>query len=188
MAVSKTQRVGSFMLAMLFLMTVLGSAAYVVWKLVNEDNTTVSDTSLTSLPEQQNQPESEQPVSDTPTKLENFTGPVAVPTLRYDDLVVGDGESVQPSDTVTIHYTGALASDGTVFDSSLGGQPATFPLDNLIAGWQTGIPGMKAGGTRRLFIPAAEGYGAAPEGYVFQKGGQPLGDLIFDIQLFATER
>lgn len=189
MAVSKGQRVGAFILAMLFLMTTLASAGYVIWQLVHEDDALVNDTSLTSLDEQQTQSESEQPVNDETTKLENFTGPVAIPTLRFDDLVAGDGEVVQPSDTVTIHYTGALASDGTVFDSSVSrGEPATFPLDNLIQGWQEGIPGMKVGGTRRLYIPAAQGYGVAPEGYVFEPGGRPLGDLVFDIELFATER
>jgi FKBP-type peptidyl-prolyl cis-trans isomerase len=118
-------------------------------------------------------------------QLQNFTGPLSIDELRWDDLVLGTGAAVLPGATVTIHYTGALASDGTIFDSSLRGenpQPATFPLDMLIAGWQKGIPGMKAGGTRRLFIPAELGYGASGAGSI-----PPNADLVFDIELFASE-
>jgi len=107
-----------------------------------------------------------------------------VPTLRFDDTAVGNGETVQSGDTITIQYTGALASNGTVFDSSRTGNPAKFPLSNLIIGWQEGIPGMKVGGTRRLFIPAAQGYGASGSGSLIP----PNSDLIFDIELLATER
>ena len=117
--------------------------------------------------------------------IANFTGPVTVDELRFDDEVVGDGDVVQAGDTVTIQYTGALASDGSVFDSSVGrGEPATFPLDNLIQGWQEGIPGMKVGGKRRLFIPAAKGYGEAGSGASIP----PNSDLIFDIELINTTR
>lgn len=79
--------------------------------------------------------------------------------LEIEDIEVGDGAEVQAGDTITIHYTGTL-EDGTVFDSSVErGEPATFPLEGLIQGWQDGIPGMKEGGTRRLIIPPDLAYG-----------------------------
>ena len=70
-----------------------------------------------------------------------------------------DGDAAKADSLVTIHYTGWL-TNGKVFDSSVErGEPATFPLESLIKGWQLGIPGMKAGGTRRLLIPSEIGYG-----------------------------
>ena len=54
-------------------------------------------------------------------------------------------------------------STGKIFDTSYGKTPATFPLDNVIPGWQQGIPGMKVGGTRLLGIPSDLAYGA--QGY-----------------------
>jgi len=117
--------------------------------------------------------------------IKDFTDPVSVDELRWDDLVVGDGEEVLPHAEVTIHYTGALASDGTIFDSSQrtdDAQPVTFPLDMLIEGWKKGIPGMKVGGKRRLYIPSNLGYGASGAGSIPANA-----DLLFDIELFATK-
>ncbi len=189
MANTKSQRVAAFLLALLFLATTLGSAGYVVWELLREDENASQVTDLESIEEVDQtttQPESEADVADDTQKttIDNFTGPQEVAELRFEDLVAGDGEAVQPSDTVTIHYTGALASDGSIFDSSVGGDPATFGLDQLIAGWQQGIPGMKVGGTRRLYIPSDLGYGERGSGASIP----PNSDLIFDIELFATER
>lgn len=118
-------------------------------------------------------------------QLQDFSGLITIDELRWDDTTLGSGAVVQPGATVTIHYTGGLASDGTIFDSSLRGdnpQPATFPLDMLIAGWQKGIPGMKVGGKRRLYIPSELGYGDSGAGSI-----PPNADLVFDIELFATQ-
>ena len=175
MANTNSQRVAAFLLAFMFLLTTVGAAGYVVWELRNSDSGIVNDTATNSQPE-------EPPVQDQGT-LANFTPPVTVDELRFEDEVVGDGAEVVAGATVTIHYTGALASDGSIFDSSVArGEPATFPLDNLIPGWQEGIPGMKVGGKRRLFIPSDKGYGET--GTQGIPGGS---DLVFDIELFATE-
>ena len=80
--------------------------------------------------------------------------------LVTQDVVEGDGKKAKEGATVTIQYTGVSWSTGEEFDSSWSrGEPATFPLGNLIPGWQEGIPGMKEGGRRVLFIPPDLGYG-----------------------------
>src|SRR5215813_3208306 len=84
--------------------------------------------------------------------------------LEIWDSTEGTGEPVKPGATVTLHYTGWL-TNGQQFDSSVGrGKPITFPLANLIKGWQEGIPGMKPGGVRRLKIPSELGYGSRGAG------------------------
>lgn len=81
--------------------------------------------------------------------------------LIMKDLVEGTGESVGASAQVTVNYIGVACSTGKIFDTSYGGQPATFGLDGVIPGWTQGIPGMKVGGKRLLGIPSALAYGEA---------------------------
>jgi peptidylprolyl isomerase len=101
-----------------------------------------------------------------------------VTELVIEDVVVGDGDEVQPGATVTVHYAGVLL-DGTEFDSSFSrGQTATFPLDQVIAGWTEGIPGMKVGGRRLLVIPSDLAYGAAG-----RPGIPPDAPLVFVVDL-----
>ena len=108
--------------------------------------------------------------------------PAPVEKLRIDDLVVGTGAECKPHARVKVHYRGTLM-DGTEFDSSYGrGQPIEFPLDNLIQGWQEGIPGMKVGGKRRLTVPYMLGYGTRGSPPAIP----PKADLIFDIELLGV--
>lgn len=99
--------------------------------------------------------------------------------LYYQDLVVGDGAVAQAGDQVTVHYTGWL-HDGTEFDSSVGGDPATFPLGGVIAGWQEGVPGMKVGGKRKLVVPPNLAYGKKGRGSIPGNA-----TLVFDIELIG---
>ena len=112
-------------------------------------------------------------------KLASFTPLAQADKLACIDIKKGQGPAVQITDIVTVHYTGALAKDGTIFESSLDrGQPATFSLFQVITGWGEGLPGMQAGGVRRLIIPAAKAYGNTAQAAL------PAGsDLVFDIQL-----
>jgi FKBP-type peptidyl-prolyl cis-trans isomerase FkpA len=97
------------------------------------------------------------------TKLSGFTPTTDVTSLKSTDIKVGTGAEAQPGDTVTVDYTGAVASTGIIFQSTKdSGQPAQLGLNNVIEGWKLGIPGMKVGGTRQLLIPANEAYGASP--------------------------
>jgi FKBP-type peptidyl-prolyl cis-trans isomerase len=104
--------------------------------------------------------------------------------LEIWDVKEGKGEAVKPGGTVTIHYTGWLTDEkATVFDSSITrGEKVTFDLDNLIKGWQEGIPGMKPGGVRRLKIPAELAYGDKARGKI------PANSvLVFEIELFENK-
>jgi peptidylprolyl isomerase len=100
--------------------------------------------------------------------------------LRYVDLVEGSGPAAETGQTVTVHYTGWL-EDGAQFDSSLDrGQPFTLVLGSgsVIPGWEEGLVGMQAGGTRQLVIPAELGYGEAGAGPI-----PPNATLIFEVEL-----
>lgn len=117
------------------------------------------------------------------TKLANFTPVQSVPSLQEIDLQPGTGPTVKPGQAITVDYTGAVASTGVIFQSSKDtGQPATLALNQVIAGWSQGIPGMKVGGTRRLLIPAALAYGSNPP----QGSGIPAdADLVFDVTVHS---
>jgi peptidylprolyl isomerase len=86
-------------------------------------------------------------------------------TLVTKDIVVGTGAEAVSTSTMTVHYTLMTWSNGALVESSwTSGSPATFPLANVIVGWQQGIPGMKVGGRRLLVIPPDIGYGASGSG------------------------
>lgn len=110
------------------------------------------------------------------TKLANFTPiPEPVENIEIIDVEEGTGDPVPEGATITAHYTLAITTDGVVIESSHdAGQPLTRPLSGLIVGWQQGIPGMKAGGKRRLIIPATLAY----------NDGR---DMVFDIELISFE-
>lgn len=116
------------------------------------------------------------------TKLAAFAPVDDVAELQIIDTVEGSGDTVPAGATITAHYTGALCKDGTIFQSSHDmGQPITFPLDGVIAGWREGVPGMKVGGTRRLIIPAAKAYGSHSPSPDIPANS----DLVFDIELVS---
>ena len=73
------------------------------------------------------------------------------------DAPADPNATATPASTVTVDYRGTLA-DGTVFDEATG---ATFALDAVIAGFRTGISGMRVGETKTLVVPPEQGYGAA---------------------------
>ena len=88
-------------------------------------------------------------------------------TLESKDIIVGTGAEVAATSTITFHYTLMTWSNGALIESSWNsGSPATYPLSQLIVGWQQGIPGMKVGGRRLLVVPPDLGYGAQGSGPV----------------------
>lgn len=107
---------------------------------------------------------------------------VAPTSLETKDLIIGTGATALANSTLTVHYTLMAWSTGKVVESSwTGGSPATFPLANVIAGWQQGIPGMKEGGRRLLVIPSSLGYGDAGSGPI-----GPKETLIFVVDLIKV--
>jgi len=104
--------------------------------------------------------------------------------LQYMVLKEGTGAKPGPTDEVTVHYTGRLL-DGTVFDSSVErGEPATFPLNGVIAGWTEGLQLMSEGSKYRLFIPSELAYGSKGAGDQIL----PNSTLIFDVELIKVNK
>jgi len=82
------------------------------------------------------------------------------------------------SDEVLVHYTG-WTTDGQMFDSSVArGEPISFPLNGVIAGWTEGVQLMVEGEKRRFWIPGKLAYGETPS-----RPGAPAGTLVFDVEL-----
>ena len=105
--------------------------------------------------------------------------------LTIIDQKEGDGPAAKAGDTVTVHYTGRLQSNGEKFDSSRDrNEPFTFPLGagQVIKGWDEGVAGMKVGGKRQLIIPADLGYGDAGAGDKIPPGAT----LVFDVELLKV--
>ncbi len=102
--------------------------------------------------------------------------------LQYSVKTEGTGKQPKATDTVTVEYEGRLI-DGKVFDSSKAhGQPATFPLNQVIPGWTEGVQLMKEGGEYTLYIPANLAYGERKAGDI-----PPNSTLVFDIKLLKVE-
>lgn len=181
------QRVFAFITALLFLATAVAGSVVVIWQIKKDEeaNKSLKDSNSTIQSGDPQQLQSQEGANMLKgTKLENFTPIANSDKLQTTDLKEGTGEAVKAGDTITAHYTGAYSVNGEIFESSKdGGQPATFPLNNVIQGWQQGVPGMKVGGIRRLVIPGALAYGEAPAGYTPGSTDRPMGTLVFDIEL-----
>lgn len=102
--------------------------------------------------------------------------------LQYKVLEEGDGASPSSTSTVKVHYKGTLI-DGTQFDSSYDrGEPAEFPVNNVIQGWQEALQMMKVGSKWKLFIPPELGYGSQGTGQI-----GPNEALIFEVELLEIK-
>ena len=165
------QRAFALVLALVFLGTSIATGVAVVWSIRQDKSNKTSQTE-----------EATTMLEGTP--LADYTPVESVDKLEKIDTVAGDGEEVKAGATVTVHYTGALAKTGLIFQSSKDtGQPISFSLDGVIKGWTEGVPGMKVGGTRRLMIPAELAYGASGSG----ESIPPNSDLVFDIELISVQ-
>ncbi|MFN7913221.1 MAG: FKBP-type peptidyl-prolyl cis-trans isomerase [Bacteroidota bacterium] len=98
--------------------------------------------------------------------------------LIFIETKKGNGNHPKATDMVKVHYTGTLL-DGTKFDSSLErGEPANFPLNQVIAGWTEGIQLMSKGSKAKLVIPSSIGYGPQGNGPI-----PPFSTLVFEVEL-----
>ncbi len=101
--------------------------------------------------------------------------------LQYKIVTEGTGAKPGPTDKVTVHYRGTLI-DGTEFDSSYGrGSPATFGVNQVIAGWTEALQLMPAGSKWELYIPSGLAYGPGGTGGLIG----PNATLIFEVELLS---
>jgi len=108
-------------------------------------------------------------------------GVVTLPSgLQYRILKTGDGGKPTDASTVECRYRGTLI-DGTEFDRSPAGQPATFKVTGVIPGWTEALKLMPAGSKWQLFIPPQLAYGVAGSGPI-----GPKATLIFELELLAV--
>lgn len=178
-----TQRAFALSLAILFLITTVGFSAYVVWEMTSKKSAEPSIQQ--QLQEQANQQNNQ--TNEQKETMKDFTplGDTRLTELKITDIKVGDGTEAKESATVKVEYTGALAKNGTIFDStdSRGGEATEFSLNGVIPGFKQGIIGMKVGGERQILIPASLGYGEA--------GSPPSipgdSDLVFNVKLVEVK-
>ena len=170
------KRAGWMFLVLLFVGTGLGVGVVAFWQATHQDKDNNPVVNTTNKPP-------EELLKGTP--LAGFSSPAKVDSLQKIDTQPGDGDEAKANSTVTVQYTGALAATGIIFESSIdSGQPVTFRLNQVIKGWQEGLPGMKVNGQRRLLIPASLAYGANPP----SGSGIPANaDMVFDIILLDVK-
>jgi len=113
----------------------------------------------------------------------NKPGVTTLPSgLQYEVLTEGTGPKPTPRSSVTTHYHGTLIN-GNVFDSSYQrGQPATFGVNQVIAGWTEALQLMPEGSKWRLYIPSDLAYGKRGAG----RDIGPDSALIFDVELLKV--
>lgn len=146
-------------------------------RIANQHATATAVASITPTPSAG--PATPPPVTATPVKLADG--------VQYIDIKQGTGPAAQIGSTLSVQYTGWLQSNNKKFDSSYdhGGQPLSVAIGQhqVIPGFETGLVGVKAGGTRRLIIPGALAYGAQGSPPVIP----PNATLIFDITVVSVQ-
>lgn len=127
-------------------------------------------------------------VTTNAEQIQTYIAENALDAMEIDDTGMfyvvskeGNGEFPTINNTVTVHYHGTLI-DGSIFDSSLSGDPLTLPLTRVIPGWQIGIPKFSKGGAGKLIIPNTLAYGGNSVGAI-----PAFSVLVFDVELIDFE-
>ena len=109
--------------------------------------------------------------------------------LQYEIILDEDGPKPSGDDTVSVNYEGKL-TDGTVFDSSDEGFPATFGLNQVIPGWTEGLQLMSVGSKYKFYIPSEIGYGenGSRNPYTGQVIIPAYATLIFEVELLEIKQ
>lgn len=133
------------------------------------------------------------PPAGFPTvKLDASTGEPTITIPKADPptetkigvLKQGDGETVQPGDTVTVQYKGVLWKDGKMFDSSWSrGTPTSFPTTGVVKGFKQALEGQKVGSQVIAIVPPADGYGSAGKGEI-----TGTDTMVFVVDILKTSR
>jgi len=175
------ERAFSLVLAALFFFTAVATTIAVIYNIVTTDKSSAGSNTTGS-----SSTNSKDDTHLAGTKLSGFTPVSSVPKLQINDLKVGTGAVATSSSTVSVLYTGAVAATGVIFQASTdsGPSPVSLQLNQVIKGWQLGIPGMRVGGERQLLIPASEAYGANPPSGSNIPVNAPL---VFDVTLLQVK-
>ncbi len=121
--------------------------------------------------------------TDTTAPSVTVDGPFSVTETQVHTLQAGDGPVVAPTATVSVCYMGVNGRDGTVFDSAYErGEPAEFPLDGVVPGFQKAIAGQKVGSTVAVAMSPADGYPEGQPSAGIQKGDS----LVFAIKILSA--
>jgi len=107
--------------------------------------------------------------------------------LQYEIIIIEDGVKPTENDTVLVNYN-ATFTDGTPFDSTAEGEPASIGLNQVIAGWREGLQLMSVGSKYMFYIPSSIGYGE--QGMTNWSGEEiipPYATLIFEVELLGIE-
>lgn len=110
----------------------------------------------------------------------------SIPELSTEDVTVGTGAEVKEGDCVLLFFHGTLAQNGTAFQGGSnygGGVPYRSTTTGFVPGFANGVVGMNVGGERRIFIPAAQGYGDQASGEIPANS-----DLIFTVKIVEVEQ
>lgn len=162
--------------AFLFLASASGLTIFAI--LSQDSNTTPPATAQTCV---DSKTEESLPVPDV------YKPDVPVADLQSTDLTGGSGPAAKDGDCLVMKYYGTLASDGTKFDENFTATtafPFTLGKGAVIEGWDKGLVGMKAGGMRRLVIPAAQAYGAQSPSAAIPANS----DLVFIVKLLRIQK
>jgi FKBP-type peptidyl-prolyl cis-trans isomerase len=182
---SKRDRVFILVIVGAFVIATVGTSVALIWSIISEKKNGNTPEQVQTDAATNTTTENNNSNALKGKQMQNFTPVDAVGELQVIDLQEGSGETVPAGANVTVDYTGAIATTGKVFESSLDtGQQATFGLDQVITGWKEGLVGMKVGGTRRLIIPAEKAYGAqSPSADIPANSA-----LVFDIVLHKINK
>ena len=189
----KRDRFFALMGALLFLVTSASLTIAVIWQALQQKNSNNNPTSQTAATCQDNrtEPTYQAPAIYKPTSQ--------VMSLKVTDLKAGTGPAAKNGDCLVMKYYGTLASTGAMFDENFTKPPGfAFQLGkgSVIAGWDQGLVGMKAGGERRLVIPANLAYGTAGACQVQDAKNPnkcnkyaipPNAALVFDVKLLRIQ-
>jgi FKBP-type peptidyl-prolyl cis-trans isomerase len=164
--------------AFLFLGT---ASAFTIYILVSANSSSTTNTATTAAAntcvDNQNEVKLAAPDVYKPTG--------SVTSLQSTDIAAGNGQTTKAGDCLVVKYYGTLASNGTKFDENFTtavGFAFKIGQSQVIPGWDQGLIGMKIGGTRRLVIPAALGYGSQASGAIPANS-----DLVFVVKLLRIQ-
>lgn len=175
------QRVFALVAALLFLATTVAFSAIVVWQM-RQDSAQPEQPEVTQTPTEETC-QIDEVAGEVKAVPEVFKPSSDVTKLEVTDLKVGDGQTVQAGDCVSVKYHGTLATNGEKFDGNFD-QPKLLRMPigvgSVIKGWDQGVVGMKVGGVRRLVIPSELAYG--------EQGGGTIpanSDLVFVVEVVS---